>query len=273
MKKIINTTLNPQEKISQLESELANYKSKVALYGNFEYFFNETTDLICIANLEGFFLKINKAFTNTLGYSESELMSKKFINYVYPEDVEKTLNEINNLKEGKNSINFSNRYMLKNGSYIWLQWISTINLKTNIVFAIARDISEIKNTQEKLIISEKLLNESQKMAKIGSWEFNLLTNKLYWSDELYNIFEIKKNDKDNLIETYRSKISPDVKNLLDQLADRAVYEKKSYEVEHPFYVSENRTKWLLGSGEPVLNEIGEVVKIRGIARDITAQKE
>ena len=71
MKKIINTTLNPQEKISQLESELANYKSKVALYGNFEYFFNETTDLICIANLEGFFLKINKAFTNTLGYSES----------------------------------------------------------------------------------------------------------------------------------------------------------------------------------------------------------
>lgn len=273
MKKIINTTLNPQEKISQLESELANYKSKVALYGNFEYFFNETTDLICIANLEGFFLKINKAFTNTLGYSESELMSKKFINYVYPEDVEKTLNEINNLKEGKNSINFSNRYMLKNGSYIWLQWISTINLKTNIVFAIARDISEIKNTQEKLIISEKLLNESQKMAKIGSWEFNLLTNKLYWSDELYNIFEIKKNDKDNLIDTYRSKISSDVKNLLDQLADRAVNEKKSYEVEHPFYVSENRTKWLLGSGEPVLNEIGEVVKIRGIARDITAQKE
>ena len=273
MKKIINTTLNPQEKILQLESELANYKSKVALYGNFEYFFNETTDLICIANLEGFFLKINKAFTNTLGYSESELMSKKFINYVYPEDVEKTLNEINNLKEGKNSINFSNRYMLKNGSYIWLQWISTINLKTNIVFAIARDISEIKNTQEKLIISEKLLNESQKMAKIGSWEFNLLTNKLYWSDELYNIFEIKKNDKDNLIDTYRSKISSDVKNLLDQLADRAVNEKKSYEVEHPFYVSENRTKWLLGSGEPVLNEIGEVVKIRGIARDITAQKE
>ena len=104
--------------MKKIKKSSLNSQSKVALYENFEYFFNETTDLICIANLEGFFLKINKAFTNTLGYSESELMSKKFINYVYPEDVEKTLNEINNLKEGKNSINFSNRYMLKNGSYI-----------------------------------------------------------------------------------------------------------------------------------------------------------
>lgn len=273
MKKNLLSHITSNQKIKQLETELAYYKSRDTLHENFEYFFNETTDLICIANLDGYFLKINPAFSNTLGYSESELITKKFINYVHSEDVEKTLNEMNNLREGINTINFSNRYLRKDGSNIWLQWISTINLKTKIVFAIARDISEIKNTQEKLILSEKLLNESQKMAKIGSWEFDLISNKLYWSDELYNIFEIDKSAKENLAETYRSRLTIEDINHLDQLADRTIKEKKSYEVEHPFTLPGNRKKWLLGSGEPVINESGEVIKIRGVARDITAQKE
>lgn len=273
MKKTLLSHITSNQKIKQLETELAYYKSRDTLHENFEYFFNETTDLICIANLDGYFLKINPAFANTLGYSESELITKKFINYVHSEDVEKTLNEMNNLREGINTINFSNRYLRKDGSNIWLQWISTINLKTKIIFAIARDISEIKNTQEKLILSEKLLNESQKMAKIGSWEFDLISNKLYWSDELYNIFEIDKSAQENLAETYRSKLTIEDINHLDQLVDRTIKEKKSYEVEHPFTLAGNRKKWLLGSGEPVINESGEVIKIRGVARDITAQKE
>lgn len=273
MKKTLLSHITSNQKIKQLETELDYYKSKDTLQENFDYFFNGTTDLICIANLDGYFLKINTAFTNTLGYTESELITKKFINYVYSDDIEKTLNEINNLSEGINTINFSNRYLRKDGSKIWLQWISTINLETKIVFAIARDISGIKNTQEKLILSEKLLNESQKMAKIGSWEFDLISNKLYWSDELYNIFEIDKSAKENLAESYRSRLTIEDINHLDQLADRTIKEKISYEVEHPFTLSGNRKKWLLGSGEPVINEAGEVIKIRGVARDITAQKE
>lgn len=273
MKKTLLSHITSNQKIKQLETELDYYKSKDTLQENFDYFFNETTDLICIANLDGYFLKINPAFTNILGYTESELITKKFINYVYSDDIEKTLNEINNLSEGINTINFSNRYLRKDGSKIWLQWISTINLETKIVFAIARDISGIKNTQEKLLLSEKLLNESQKMAKIGSWEFDLISNKLYWSDELYNIFEIDKSAKENLAESYRSRLTIEDINHLDQLADRTIKEKISYEVEHPFTLSGNRKKWLLGSGEPVINEAGEVIKIRGVARDITAQKE
>ena len=54
---------------------------------------------------------------------------------------------------------------------------------------------------------------------------------------------------------------------------KAIKDKKPYEIEHPFVLPDNRKKWLFGSGEPILNEAGEVVKIRGIARDITAQKE
>jgi signal transduction histidine kinase/CheY-like chemotaxis protein len=178
-----------------------------------------------------------------------------------------------NLKEGIHTINFSNRYLKKDGSSIWLQWISTINSNTKIIFAIARDITEIKNTQEKLILSEKLLNESQKMAKIGSWEFDIKTYDVYWSDELYSIFEIDKNKTKDLYNDYLNKFEFEDRKKIQLLIDNSIQNKTSYEIEHSILLEPNRKKWVIGSGEPILNKEGEVVKLRGIARDITAQKE
>ena len=261
-----------QQKIKSLEAEIAYYKSRDLLYENFEFFFNKTTDLVCVANLEGYFVKINKAFTELLGYTEKELTSNLFINYVHPDDVSKTLEELNNLKNGENTFSFGNRYFKKNGEIMWLQWVATINTQTKVVFAIARDITAIKITQEKLTLSEKLLNESQKMAKIGSWHFDVKTNVLLWSNEMYNIFEIEKESED-LYKKFLERLTKDGVDYLNNLTNEAIRNKIPYEIEHNITLPNNETKWILGFGEPILNAEGEVVKLRGNARDITAQKE
>lgn len=268
-----NSNTNHLEKIEALEEELAQYRSRDHLYNNFNYFFNETTDLICIANLEGYFLKVNNAFTKTLGYSEEELLSKQFINYVHPDDIEKTLQEIANLSEGINTVDFSNRYVKKDGNFLYLQWISTINKDTNVIFAIARDITIIETTKEQLLLSQKLLNESQKMAKIGSWEFDLQKQELFWSNELFNIFEIDPSEKENLYQRYIEKISPEYRDTLSEIIEKTIIEKKSYEIEHTITCNDGSKKWILGYGEPIFNEEGEVIKLRGITNDITTQKE
>jgi PAS domain S-box-containing protein len=118
-----NSQFDYLKKIEALEQELAQYRSKDNLYDSFDYFFNETYDLICIANLDGFFLKVNPAFIKTLGYTEKELLQKQFINYVHPEDVEKTRQEINNLGKGSHSLNFSNRYVKKK----WRIYLFTVD--------------------------------------------------------------------------------------------------------------------------------------------------
>jgi PAS domain S-box-containing protein len=268
-----SNTNNHLEKIEALEKELAEYRSRDNLYNNFNYFFNETTDLICIANLEGYFLKVNNAFTKTLGYSEEELLSKQFINYVHPDDIEKTLQEIANLSEGNNTVDFSNRYVKKDGSFIYLQWISTINQNTNIIFAIARDITIIETTKEKLVLSERLLNESQKMAKIGSWEFDIQKQELFWSDELFTIFEFDSSETENLYQRYINKISPEYRDPLNQIIEKTIIEKNPYEIEHTITCNDGSKKWILGYGEPILNDEEVVIKLRGIAKDITTQKE
>ncbi|MFD2909237.1 response regulator [Flavobacterium ardleyense] len=262
-----------KEKIKSLEAELAFYKNKDSLHDNFQYFFNQTTDLVCIANLDGFYVKVNAAFIKALGYAEEDLISKPFISFVHPDDVAKTLAELQNLKEGTNTVNFGNRYLKKNGDSIYLQWIATINTTTRIVFGIARDITEINKTQEKLALSESLLNESQKMAKIGSWNFDLMTQELHWSDEMYNIFEIDKDSDSFLYKKFLERLSKDVVYYLTKLTNEAIHNKKSYEIEQVITLPDGREKWISGIGKPILNEEGKVVKLRGNARDITAQKE
>jgi PAS domain S-box-containing protein len=261
------------QKISLLEKELVNQKKDLTLFDHFTEYFNKTKDLICIASLDGYFTKINEAFSKSLGYTEEELFSKQFINFIHPEDLDKTLKEIENLNKGQNTINFSNKYKKKDGGYINLNWHAISNEDTKTIFAIARDVTDVEQTREKLITNQRLLNESQKMAKIGSFEFNLQTNELVWSEELYNIFEIDPKEKENLYQLYVNRIPAEYMALLNNKLQEAIVDKKPYEIEHTIVLNDGSKKWILGYGEPIVNKNNEVIKIRGIAKDISTQKE
>ncbi len=257
-----------------LENDLVNFKKDIEFFNNFNQYFRETKDLICLANSDGCFIKINEAFTKSLGYTEEELLSKKFINFIHPEDLEKTKKELdNNINKGENTINFSNRYIKKDGGIINLNWHAIINKDTQTIFGIARDVTIVELTKEKLILSQRLLNEAQKMAKIGSFEFDLHTQDIIWSEELYNIFEIDLKEKEHLYELYLNRISPEYLDILNHKLQEAITEKKTYEIEHTIILDNGSKKWILGYGEPVVNNNNEVIKIRGIAKDISAQKE
>lgn len=261
------------QKISLLEKELVNQKKDLTLFHHFTQYFNKTKDLICLASLEGYFTKINEAFSISLGYTEKELLSKKIIEFILPEDQDKTIKEFENLNNGQNTINFINRYIKKDGGIINLNWHATLNEDAKTVFAIARDVTDVEQTKEKLITNQRLLNESQKMAKIGSFEFNLQTNELVWSEELFNIFEIDPKEKENLYQLYVNRIPAEYLALLNIKLQEAIIEKKTYEIEHTIILDDGSKKWILGYGEPIVNNNNEVIKIRGIAKDISTQKE
>lgn len=113
-------------------------------------FFTTSDDLMCIADPNGAFLKTNPACTRTLGYSEAELVSKPFIEFVHPDDRQSTLDEMEKQQRIGSSMNFENRYRCKDGSVRWLSWRATYNEKEGLTYATARDITEIKHAQEAL---------------------------------------------------------------------------------------------------------------------------
>ncbi len=111
-------------------------------------FFSLALDLLCIANTDGFFLRLNNQWEKTLGYLPSELEGKKFMDYVHPDDIEKTLDAMIQLQAGKKILNFVNRYRCRDGFYRWIEWRAAPS--GHLIYAAARDITERKRTDEQI---------------------------------------------------------------------------------------------------------------------------
>jgi PAS domain S-box-containing protein len=105
-------------------------------------FFNLSLDFMCLANTDGFFVKINQTFCSVLGYSEKELLSNKFLTYVHPDDLKATINEIAHLSQGYKTISFENRYRKSDGTYIVLNWNCIPDASKGLLYATARDMTE-----------------------------------------------------------------------------------------------------------------------------------
>jgi len=122
--------------------------------------FSMSLDMICIADLNNAtFLKVNPAFTTTLGYSEEELLSVPFTDFIHPEDIGPTQKIIEeNLQKGKKVINFKNRYLCRNGEYRWLNWVSHPVPEKGITYAVANDITEEIHAYETMRSQRNLLN-------------------------------------------------------------------------------------------------------------------
>jgi PAS domain S-box-containing protein len=107
-------------------------------------FFEMTPDLVCIAGRDGFFRKINLAVIDKLGYTKEELFAAPIASFIHPEDKEITHQTRQEMLQGKPLRNFSNRYVSKSGDIIWLEWTSIYFADSELVFAIAKDVTERK---------------------------------------------------------------------------------------------------------------------------------
>lgn len=170
-------------------------------------------------------------------------------------------------------LNLSGKH--KNGTEIPIE-ISSSPLKTADgiwVSAAIRDISERKKAEEKLIKNEKQLNDAQQLAKIGSWEFNLITFDLTWSIEHYRIFELEDTPPDKLYDAYRSKIHPDDIKMLDTVVNNAIELGEGFNYEHRVICNNGTIKYVIGIGRTIKDEQGKPIELRGTVQDITQRKK
>jgi PAS domain S-box-containing protein len=119
-----------------------------------EVFFDIVPDLLCIASTDGHFLKLNSTWESLLGFTCEELCGHPYIEFIHPDDVAKTLSELEFLIKGRYTIFFTNRYRCKDNSYKWLEWQARANPEGDKYYAIARDITQRKMAEQALITCE-----------------------------------------------------------------------------------------------------------------------
>ncbi len=131
------------------------------------------------------------------------------------------------------------------------------------------DITNRIKAEEELKRSEDNLSMAQKLAKIGSWEFNMQTQELTWSKELYRIFEFENVPDEELYMRYRNKFHPDDLPKLDSMIQHALETKTGYTYQHRIINNDGSIKHILGIGEVMLNRQGELIGLKGTGQDIT----
>ena len=115
-------------------------------------FFMMSVEMMIISTLEKF-IKVNPSVSRILGYTEEELLSKNFLEFTHPDDLEITQKEVAKLKTGANSIKFENRYICKDSSIKWLAWSVFPDVKNQLLYAVASDITNQKEIENALSVS------------------------------------------------------------------------------------------------------------------------
>ena len=121
-----------------------------------DHFFSASIDMLCHLDFNGHFKRLNPAWERTLGFTVEELMSRPFIEFVHPDDRERTLKQNALVRAGGKALAFENRYLCKDGSFRWFHWNAASDSADRVIYSVARDITEAKQAEEE---REKLVRE------------------------------------------------------------------------------------------------------------------
>lgn len=147
--------------------------------------------MLCVAGTDGYFKRVNPAFTKALGYSENHLLSTPFLDFVHPDDQQKTRAEVAKLTVEEGTENFENRYRCKNGDYKWFNWMWCLDPVTDLLYAVARDVS-----------AQKDVSTQKNKEEEATWIWQLLEeslNELYICDaETFRFIHVNSGARKNL---------------------------------------------------------------------------
>ena len=150
-------------------------------------FFDLSIDMLCIAHFNGYFQRLSAAWERTLGFTREELQSKRMFEFVHPEDRERSLEQNRIVRSGGQALGFENRYVCKDGSYRWFRWNAIADIEHQLIYSLARDITESKRAEEE---RERLLRDLQaalgevrelrEILPICSYCKSIRNDKNYW---------------------------------------------------------------------------------------------
>ncbi|MES2109503.1 MAG: PAS domain S-box protein, partial [Bacteroidota bacterium] len=189
---------------------------------NFEKVFNLSNDLVFVGGTDGYFKKINPAFTKIFGWTEDELLNTSSFEFYHPDDLKNTEKELKKLSKGQNTVNFQQRFKTKEGEYKTIEWTSSPEPFTGNIFGIGRDVSELVLKETQLAASEERLRVFFQNS-LGMMFTHDLQGKIlsinnsgaavlgYSRDELLqmSLYDISVIDRHSAVDDYLQKIKAD----------------------------------------------------------------
>ena len=117
------------------------------------------------------------------------------------------------------------------------------------------------------------LADAQRIARLGSWDWNVVENEQHWSDELYRILGLEPQESDASDESFLKLIHPDDRRLVQRAVDKALYGKHRLNIEHRIVLSDGNERIVQAQGEVTFDDTGKPIRMAGTVQDITEVKQ
>ncbi len=135
------------------------------------------------------------------------------------------------------------------------------------------DVTEIKRIEEELTKSKEQLETAQSIAHIGSWNSNLITKDLAWSNETHHIFGVDKSHFDGKQSSFYSLIHPDDLDKVKKSAETAILKLQPYSIEHRIIRPDGEERWVYEQAELIKDSNNNAIQLVGTVQDITEAKK
>ena len=250
---------------TKLEKFIGSEFYRKKLENDLAHLLDSVPDLICILDFEGKFLKINKAGSKLLGYSEAEILYQSFDRFLHPADKNYAFSDVLHGNPGENTSTFENRFYTKEGTIISLQWNCNTALEEGYIYATAKNITVEKKLRE-------LNQQTRLLTKIGSWEVDLTKQTLFWSDEVHQMHETDPNTFELDLETGINFYREDFRQIIQSQIENCISSGEPFDYEAVLITSTKKELWarVIGNAEFV---DGKCIRLYGSFQDISAIKE
>lgn len=239
----------------------------------FRHAMDSAVDGMAISDSAGEYVYVNEALATIYGYASADEMTgrpwRSFFTdevlTVFDQDITPVLNATGKWA-GEITV------QRKNGASVPI-WISLSRLPDGCIIRVVRDISEEKAAQALLQQSEARYSRSQDYANIGTWDWDIQTGELFWSDRIGPLFGYGDAVPETTYENFLAAIHPDDRDMVIKAVNACVENNADYNIEHRVVWRDGTVRWLLERGDVNRGEDGTPLHMLGVVQDITERRQ
>jgi PAS domain S-box-containing protein len=231
-------------------------------------------DIICTVDAQGRFLELSSAAQKILGYPAHELASREFTAFVHPDDRERTIAEFNAIMRGRETKNFENRYLRKDGTVVDMMWSAFWSEPDRVIIAVGRDTTEHRGQQDAFRLTLERLQLAVKAGRTGIWDYNLATGAVDWDEQMLALYGRNRAVLEPGESRWYASVHPDDAGALKEIFGRGKRgETESFETEFRiFRGADDAIRTIRAMGTVIRDRAGNPARMIGVNWDITEER-
>src|SRR6202140_2525924 len=233
---------------------------------------------VALTDLNGRFLATNHVYQTIVGYTEEELHALRFLDVTHEDHREANWALVTELLEGKRlQFQLEKKYRRKDGSSIWVS--NNVSLVPGpesvprFIMALSEDITQRKRAEQALQRSEGYLAEAQKLTHTGSWAWDVRTGVLFWSREIFRIYDYEYQEMGTTWPQFLERVHPEDRPQIQQSARMEASGKEGLDSQNDFRIilPNGTIKHLHSVSHSVRDDSGEITEVFGTDMYVTEQ--